>query len=374
MSVSMNILILSWRGPKHPNAGGAEIVTFEHAKAWAKAGDKVTLFTSQHTGLDADETIDGVRIIRRGDAQFGVRLQAFLWYLFSPHGTFDLVVDEFHGIPFFTPIYVRAKKLGFIHEVAKEVWFLNFIYPKAILGYIFEPWIFRLIYRNTPFMTVSESTKNDLENWGINKKDIYVIYNGINIPKTSRVYTASRHKEEVVTFLGVLNTDKGIEDAIQAFSYIAAKNSKVKMWIIGKGSKEYIERLKKKLAGLKIAKRVKFWGFVSEKKKYELLAKSHLILNPSIREGWGLVVIEGNAVGTPTVGYRVPGLIDSIQHGETGILVKRGDVLQMANEALRLFNDQKLYKKFSENALRWSKKFRWNLSTKESLRLVHELV
>ena len=42
----MNILILNWRDPKHPNAGGAEIVTREHAKAWNKAGHSVTWFSS----------------------------------------------------------------------------------------------------------------------------------------------------------------------------------------------------------------------------------------------------------------------------------------------------------------------------------------
>lgn len=43
---------------------------------------------------------------------------------------------------------------------------------------------------------------------------------------------------------------------------------------------------------------------------------------PAVRQGWRLVVIESNAMGMPCIAYTVPGLIDSVRHGETGILVK----------------------------------------------------
>ena len=56
------------------------------------------------------------------------------------------------------------------------------------------------------------------------------------------------------------------------------------------------------------------------KEKYDLLARAHILINPSIREGWGLVVIEAASVKTPTVGYNVPGLKDSIKDNETGLL------------------------------------------------------
>src|SRR6266498_3127303 len=110
----MNILIFSWRGPKHPNAGGAEISTHEHAKGWVKAGHRVTLFTSYFPNSKKEEVIDGIEVKRYGRQMFGVQWEAFVWYLFKPHEKFDLVIDEFHGIPFFTPLYVKVKKMGFI--------------------------------------------------------------------------------------------------------------------------------------------------------------------------------------------------------------------------------------------------------------------
>src|SRR3989344_3656213 len=118
----MNILILSWRGPGHPSAGGAEQVTLEHAKGWVKAGHDVTLFTSFFKDAKRKDLVEGIKIIRSGRQFFEVQFRAFLWYILAKHHKFDLVIDEFHGIPFFTPLYVRSRKLAFIHEVAKEVW------------------------------------------------------------------------------------------------------------------------------------------------------------------------------------------------------------------------------------------------------------
>ncbi len=95
----LNILILSWRGPGHPNSGGAETSTHEHAKGWVEAGHKVTLFTSDYSGAKEQEVIDGVNIIRSGSQIFGVHLRAFKWFMWEKHPKYDLIVDQFHGIP-----------------------------------------------------------------------------------------------------------------------------------------------------------------------------------------------------------------------------------------------------------------------------------
>ena len=208
----MNILILSWRGTGHPNAGGAEISTHEHAKAWVKDGYSVTLFTSFYKGAKSEEKIDGVNIIRRGDQFFSVHWEAFKWYCFGHHQKFDLVVDQFHGVPFFTPLYVRVKKLGFIHEVTKEVWNLNqwpfpFNFIVAILGRTLEPLVFKL-YQNTYFMTVSESTKKDLIGWGMPEKNITIIHNGIYIHRFKKL--PNKELKKTLIYLGALAKDKGI--------------------------------------------------------------------------------------------------------------------------------------------------------------------
>lgn len=365
--------MLSWRGPKHPNAGGAEISTHEHAKGWVVAGHNVVLFTSAFRGGREEEIIAGVKIKRKGKQIFGVQWEALKWYLFGRHQKFDLVVDQFHGLPFFTPLYVRAKKMAFIHEATKEVWRLNpwpfpFNLIPYILGTIFEPMIFKL-YCHVPFMTVSNSTKDDLVNWGIPRKLITVVHNGVRIPSIKSI---KKENKKTLIFLGALSKDKGIEDAIKAFSLISKKDSSWQFWIVGAVFKGYLYKLKELSKKLGIKNRVKFWGYISEQKKFKLLSRAHLAINPSVREGWGLVVIEAASVGLPTVGYNVAGLKDSIINDSTGILCDPNPI-DCSSSILSLMSDMKKYERLRKNCLKWSKNFSWEKSSKESLKLVNEI-
>jgi len=371
----LNILILSWRGPGHPNAGGAEISTHEHAKGWVKEGHSVILFTSYYQGATKEEAIDGVKLIRRGRQFFGVQWEALKWYLFQDHPKFDLVVDQFHGIPFFAPFYVKEKKLGFIHEVTKEVWKLNqfpnpFNFLVYMLGKTLEPFIFCL-YKKIPFFTVSDSTKKDLIEWGIPSKNITIIPNGIS--KAPFKHLPDKEFKKTVIYLGALAKDKGIEDALQAFAILNNAFEDLQFWVVGKGEGDYLKRLKLQAYQLKISNQVKFWGFVSEKKKYELLARAHILVNPSIREGWGLVVIEAASVGVPTVAFDVPGLRDSIIHGKTGILCKDQSIVVLSREIQDLLEENKKYEKMSKAAYYWSRSFSWEKSTRLSLKLIESL-
>lgn len=370
----MKILVLSWRGPGHPHAGGAEKSTHEHAKGWVKAGHRVTLFTSFYPGAKKEEVIDGINIIRKGFQIFGVHLEAFKWYLLGHHKNFDLVVDEFHGIPFFTPLYVRTKKMALIHEVTKEVWGLNpwskpFNLIPAFLGTLFEPLIFKMFYRKIPFMTGSNSTKKDLIVWGIPQKNITVIPYGLSTPK---VKIFPKEEKKTLIFLGALSKDKGIEDVLKIFSILNRSDHDLQFWIIGKGEEHYLKKLKLQCIKLGINKKAKFWGFVTEEKKFELLGRGYILVNPSVREGWGLVVIEAAYIGTPTVGYDVVGLRDSIKNGETGILCEKNPI-SCAQAVLSLMSDQKKYQMMVQNCFRWARQFSWDKSVKKSLTLIEKI-
>lgn len=373
----MNILIFSWRGIKHPYAGGAEISTLEHAKGWVARGHNVTLFTSMFHGGKEEEIVDGVKIIRKGFQVFGVHIRAFFWYLFSKHIKYDLVIDEFHGIPFFTPIYVRVKKLGFIHEVTKEVWSLN-PWPKpfnlipSFIGTLFEPLVLKLFYKNTPFMTVSESTKKDLIKWGVAGNNIAVVYNGVTLPKIASTFR--KEKKPTIIFLGAISKDKGIEEALLTFSKINNSHKEWKFWIVGKSDESYMKKIRGQIMKLSIKDEVIFYGFVDEDKKFELLSRAHLLVNTSIREGWGLVVIEAASVGVPTIAFNSPGLRDSIQDGVTGLLCKHNNPDELSDMIISTLENKELYRKLSMNAYIRSKNFSWVKSISDSLRLIKEIV
>ena len=370
----MNILIFSWRGPKHLNAGGAEQVMHEHMKGWVAAGHKVTLFSSRFSGSLGRESVDGIKLIHQGDQYVGVKLAAFVYYL-KNKDRFDLVVDQFHGIPFFTPLYVRKPKLAVLQEVAREVWFLSgFPWPLnwiiGIVGFVTEPLIF-LLYRKIPFLVGSQSAKNDLLKMGIPDVNINIIPHGVVLPRYKVL--DQRSKIKTVVFLGALTKDKGIEDALKVFSILETQGN-YNFWVVGNGSgqyKNYLLALAKKLG---IKDKVIFWGFVDESKKFELLARAHILINPSIREGWGLVNIEANAMGTPVVAYRSAGLVDSVRNGQSGIIVKKNSPKKLAETIHNVLNLKEDYLRLSSSAKEWSAGFDWKYSRKRSLSLINGIV
>lgn len=369
----MNILVFSWRDPKHPKAGGAEQVMHEHMKGWIEVGHEVTLFSSKTKNLARTEEIDGVKIIRRGHEYLGVQVAAFGFYL-KNRKTYDFLVDQFHGIPFFTPLYSNKPKLAILQEVAREVWLLNPLpWPlnKIIgrLAYWLEPLIF-LFYKNTPFMVGSRSAEDDLTKMGIPGKNITIVPHGVIIKDPAK--NIKKLKTKTVVFLGALTKDKGIEDALECFS-ILNKQDKYNFWVIGKPeSEDYLKYLKNKSKKLGISKNTKFWGFVSQERKFKLLKKAHVLINPSIREGWGLVNIEANAMGMPVVAYRSAGLVDSVSK-QSGILVSRNTPKELAKEVGTLFDKSSRLKKLSHSAIKWSSQFSWTKSRQKSLRLLENI-
>nr|MBI5455836.1 glycosyltransferase family 4 protein [Candidatus Levybacteria bacterium] len=366
---NMNILILNWRDPKNPKSGGAEIVTLEHAKAWVKKGHSVTWFTSNFKGGKNQEIINNINIVRRGNF-LTVFAFAPLFYLFSKN-EFDVVVDEIHGLPFFTPLFVRQPKIAFIHEVADEIWDFMYPFPLNKIGKVIEP-IVLLPYRNTKFMTVSDSTKTALIKIGIKVNKISVINNGIK----ERPLNYLPKKENVPTFIFVSRVVKmkGIEEVIRAFFYILREIKDARLWIVGDGEKKYVEELKETMRSFSISTKVKFFGRVDDDKKSELMKKAHLLLHASIKEGWGLVVIEAASQGTPAVVYDVAGLRDSVKNEKTGIVLKENNAKEMAREAINLIRNKKEYQSFQKNGILWAKSLTWERAAKQSLDLLNEVL
>lgn len=362
----MNILILNWRDPQHPLAGGAEISVMEHAKYWKKMGADITWFASTFAGAKLDEVdTNGFKIIRKG-SHFTVHFWAFIYYLRGRFGKNEIVIDCFHFIPFFTPLYMRkSKKIALIHEVAGKVWYKNMPLPLAFIGFYLEPLFFRA-YKKNNFITVSNSTEKELKKLGVKGKNIFVIHNGITLPNVKT--DIQKEKKPTVLYLGRISKDKGFRDAVVSYKNIKNKISNLQLWIVGKEEKT---GMLKKLIGSDLQD-MEYFGFVSEEKKFELLKKAWILIHPSIKEGWGLTVIEAASQGIPTVAYNVPGLSDSIQDGKTGVLVPENPEL-LAKAIEMLLKDKEKLKILARQAKEWSKNFDWEKSGKKSWEVINNL-
>ncbi len=370
----MNILVFSWRDIKHPKAGGAEQVMHEHAKGWVQVGHKVTHFSAKMEGLSNNEIIDGVKFIRSGYQYLGVIISGLFYYI-KNRKNIDLVIDEFHGIPFFTPLYVKKPKLAVIQEVARKVWLLNPLpwplnWVVGIIGFLGEPFIF-LFYKSTPFITGSNSAKEAVSKFGIPLKNITVVPHGVIVNKGKMA--KRKAKVKTIVYLGVLSRDKGIEDAIKCFK-ILSLNGEFQFWVIGRPeTKRYGEKIKGLVLKSGLNGKIKFFGFVPQDKKFKLLSKAHILINPSAHEGWGLVNIEANSMGTPVVAYSSAGLVDSVKDGVSGLICSLNNTENLAEKILKMLDNENYYKELQMGSINWSKNFSWRISRGLSKTLIEKI-
>jgi glycosyltransferase involved in cell wall biosynthesis len=349
----------------NPEMGGAEVFTREIIKRLSIAGHEITLFTSEFKGSKKEEIIDNIRIVRDG-GKFSVYQKAKNFYKKHHKENYDIVIDEVNTRPFLTPKFANNKEKIFaiIYQLAREYWFYETPFPINYIGYYFLENMWLKNYINIPTITISKSTKKDLTNLGFKK--IYIISVGINLKPPETI--PEKEKEPTIIYLGRLKRAKRPDHVIKAFKIIKRKIPKAKLWIIGNG---YLRKDLERNA----SEDVKFFGYISEENKIALLSKAWIIVNPSIREGFGLNIIEANALGTPAIAYDVPGLRDSIIDGKTGLIVKEnGNVEKLAEAIIRVLEDEPLRKTLSINALEYSKNFNWDRTAQEFEEILKETI
>ena len=345
----MKILFLNRRDIINPDSGGAEVYTHEIAKGLVeKYNCTVSVFASHFSSGKKEEIVDGVKYIRNG-SEFSVHLRGFL-YAVRHRKQFELIIDEFNGSGFFT--FLLSNSILLIHQLYKEFW----LWEWGVLGivpYVLEPVMLKL-YKNKMAITVSNSTKDDLQRLGF--KNIRIIMNGLKNPPLDS--SPKKTERPTMVFLGRLKSTKRPEDAIEIFIKIKEKISNAQLWIIGRGPDE--KKLQQKAAGID---GITFWGWVDEGRKIELLRKAHILLVPGAREGFGINVIEAASAGTPSVGYNVHGLRDAIIHGETGFLVN--NMNEAASAVIEIFSKNDFYQKISQNCLNYARDFDWDKRAEE---------
>ncbi len=312
----LRILAYNWRDLEHPRAGGAEVYLQSVAREWVTQGHQVTLFCASVPTRPADEFVDGVRVLRRG-GRIGVYRQARRYWRRDGRGHYDLVVDCVNTRPFGCPRFARGVPIvAVVHQVAREIWRYETPWPVSALGrYLLEPAWLRA-YRDVPVVTVSESSRESLEHYGLRR--VTVVPEG-----WAPAWPDPVEKEAVptVVFIGRLTANKRPEHAVQAFGLARSRLPEAQMWVIGSGPQEAMLR---RTAGPGVT----FLGHVSDEEKRERLGRAHALVATSVREGWGLVVTEAAEAGVAAIGYDVPGLRDSI--GASGGVLTPADPASLA--------------------------------------------
>jgi glycosyltransferase involved in cell wall biosynthesis len=379
----VKILIINWRSIKDPLEGGAERATFEFSKRWIqKHNADVVWLSPTYDYKVKEETIDGIKFeyiglpLNRNVFWLLIVFPLFYFlviykYLSKHRGNVDIVIDQVHGIPYLTPLYVKEKIAVYIHEVAGEIWGIMYPLPIRILGQTIEKIIF-FIYKifNINFIANSNSTFTDLvEKVGIKKELIQIAPYGVTAPHTKFETLPLKEKELTVVYLNRIVKMKGIERGLKVFAKVNKEIPNSKMWVIGKGEEEFISQLSKQVTELGLDNHVEFVGFKDGEEKYNMLGKAHVLMNPSYLEGFGLVNIEANRMGTPAVVFNVRGCRDSVQNGINGLLAENDDLEAMAENIKKLYTSLDLRKTSWE----YSNQFDWDIQAEIFYKKLEEI-
>jgi glycosyltransferase involved in cell wall biosynthesis len=371
LAPSIHVLFLNWRDTRNPEGGGSELYVERIAGELVAAGYRATVLCAAHASAPADEVTEaGVRIVRRG-TRFSVYARAWLAYLAGALGRGplatrpDVVVDVCNGLPFLSPLYARRPVISLVHHVHREQWPVVLPGLAGRLGWWIESRLAPRVYRRCRYVAVSEATRAELADLGVDPARITVIHNGT--PEPPAVPAAERSAEPALVILGRLVPHKQIEIALHAVAMLADRLPDLRLVVAGQGWWE--PRLRELAADLGVEDRVRFTGYVSEAEKHALLAAAWVALTPSLKEGWGLTIVEAGSHGTPTVALRSAGGVrEALVDGETGLLAD--DPADFVAKVGELLADEPRRLAMGEAAIKHAQEYSWPAAGRQFAALV----
>ena len=397
------IISLSWRDIKSPKSGGAEVHTHELLKAIDKARFCVVHVAFMYDGLTESEVIDDILYVRHGQ---------YLGYILFARNIYRRYADKVQAVfdqcntwRAFTRFWVRSEhRVFYIHQLTREIWHIQSSGVFAWIGEHTETAMLKL-NRHDHAITVSESTRQDLVDVGFDPQKILIVRNGLPKeiydfdPETAGILMGKKEvdipkesgeKGPVFIYVGRYARYKGIDDALRAFGQFVSHDPEAKLWLVGKPDEQYWNENLLPVCdeyGLKVFRADKagnvsgdataakaddemssanviIWGFVSEQEKYALMSCAHVLICPSIREGWGIIISEAGYLGTPSIVYDSPGIRDAVDHGKAGYLCRSNIPVEIERLMKNSVYDQSEYQSVKAAAYEFASELRWENNAK----------
>lgn len=347
----MRVAFLAWRDLAHPRAGGSETVVDRWAAGLQARGHQVQLVCGGPVGLrDYPVTASG--------GTYSQYLRAPL-YAVRKLRDWDVVVDVSNGIPFFAPAWRRAPVLCVVHHVHRQQWRDYFPAPVAVLGNALEQRVVPALYRRQHFVGISRSTCEDLVDLGVRRDRVHLVENGLDddVLATGGGQDAAaaslrpaRAGGPTFLALGRVAVNKRLDLLLDMWEQVRSETGG-RLLVVGDGPE--LPRLR-----ARAVPGVELRGRVSEEDKRRLLREADLLVHAAPREGWGLVVMEAAAAGTPTLGFDVPGVRDTVVHDETGVLA--GDPADFRAAWRALSGDPDRRQRLGAAAVRRARAYTWD--------------
>lgn len=334
----LHIVINAWRDTGHPLAGGSEVMIDRLARGMAARGHRIELRAGRPIGAHPYEA-------RSGGGKFTQYLRTPIDHA-RHHRDADLVVDVANGMAYYSPLWRRGPTLCFVHHVHTQQWSQWFTPPVAALGRTLERRAMPWAYAGVPYVTVSPSSAEALIELGVEPDRIHIVPNGVDIPAAA----ASESDEPLFLAVGRMVPHKRYDVLARLWRRVQPIVGG-RLVIVGEGPEA------DRIAALDVPG-LELLGRVDGETRDRLYGEAWALLHPSSLEGWGLVVMEAAAHGTPTLAFDAPGVRDSIVHTRTGLLAR--DEHEMVDMWIDLARSEDLRRKLGAGAAERAIEFSWD--------------
>ncbi len=189
------------------------------------------------------------------------------------------------------------------------------------------------------------------------EKKITLLPNGIESCKWKIVKNCQPSPIQITTVMRLHPKKRGMA-LIEAIKKVKAKlpaSIKFQLNLIGDGKEK--KRLEKKVTSLKLQEEVKILGYRSREEIKRVFEKSHFFVLPTIKEAFGIAILEAKAAGLPVVAMNYGGVKDIIEHQREGFLANNDE--EFANGILELIQNENLRNEMSKNTIKTLERFDW---------------
>ena len=346
------VAILAWRDLDDPEAGGSELHASRIASLWAEAGIEVTMRTSYAAGHPQVTWRNGYRVIRKA-GRYLVFPRAAFSEMMGWHGASDGLVEIWNGMPFFSPLWARRPTVAWLHHLHDSMWEMTLSPRLARLGRRVEFDVAPAIYRRTPIVTLSNSSKDELvRKLHLKAHRVTVVPPGID-PSFSPGGT--RSPTPLIVAVGRLVPVKRFAGLIDSLAVVRQRHPALELVIVGEGYER--EALEAQVRELGASDWVSLPGHVDANALLDLYRRAWVLASASAHEGWGMTLTEAAACGTPAVATRIAGHSDAIVDGETGLLVD--DPAGLGSSLDRILGDDALRERMAKAAVEHAARFTW---------------
>jgi glycosyltransferase involved in cell wall biosynthesis/O-antigen/teichoic acid export membrane protein len=355
----MHILLLTDRDWTHPQGGGTGTNLYGQVARWVAWGHRVTVIAGDHEGAAAYERPAPNLEIHRMGTRLTVFPRAALATLRRGVGRdADVVLEVVNGIAFFSPLWrwIKAPTVALVHHVHQDHYVTELGLQGRIAALLLERLPLRLLYRQSPVLTISKAAMDEIVELGVPRDHVHVAYLGVD---AAPFPPGERAGVPRLLFLGRLKKYKRIEFVLDVLEAIPEAH----LDIAGDG--DHREALEAEIDERGLRDRVTLHGHVSEEEKYRLYGEAWVNLTASSAEGWCLTVMESATVGTPSAALRVGGLEESIVDEQTGVLAETPE--ELAGRVAGLVADPERRDQLGAAAQARARGFTWDNTAQHNL-------